>query len=478
MSLTLRLSKGTELTHQELDDNFTYLQGLISGSSDGVITNVAYSNGSLTFTGTSPGFSGSVDISALNTDSVDYVSSVTFANDTLTFNNVGNAADDVIDLSDLRGANLSSFSVTTAVAASGGGGLAYDSGSGVFTFTPADLSSAGGGHANISVTTIAASSGGSLAYDNGTRVLTFAPADLSGLASKISLTDLSVTAAAASGGGGLAYDSGSGVFTFTPADLSSAGGGGGIALTDLSVTTGTASGSGSLAYNSGTGVFTYSPVYHQNYALLTANGSSTGSLSPSNENDILYFKGGTNVTITAGSSSGTGDFSALTLDTLTFDVDLSNVSGSSGTTVTGIDATGTQAVSTTPALINLNGNSLGFINNTATANHYVLTWTLEFALGEGSQGAVNSYSTRVYNGPVGGALSELQRWNGFIYSPTNVSGLRASRTFTHTLLNIAPNYQTQIWIEGSASLSVVSAHLSIVEGTQESVSAQTIQLLT
>ena len=69
---------------------------------------------------------------------------------------------------------------------------------------------------NISVGTPAsASGGGSLAYDSGTGVFTFAPADLS---AKIELTNLSVTTATASGDGSLTYDNTSGVFTFTPAD--------------------------------------------------------------------------------------------------------------------------------------------------------------------------------------------------------------------------------------------------------------------
>ena len=70
--------------------------------------------------------------------------------------------------------------------------------------------------AALSTTTAGASAGGSLAYDNGTGVFTFAPADLS---TKIALTDLSVTTATASGDGALAYDDTSGVFTFTPADV-------------------------------------------------------------------------------------------------------------------------------------------------------------------------------------------------------------------------------------------------------------------
>ena len=73
--------------------------------------------------------------------------------------------------------------------------------------------------AAVSTTTGSAGGGGSLAYDSGTGVFTFAPADLS---NKIELTSLSTTTAAASGGGSLAYDNTSGVFTFAPADVHNA----------------------------------------------------------------------------------------------------------------------------------------------------------------------------------------------------------------------------------------------------------------
>ncbi len=69
------------------------------------------------------------------------------------------------------------ISVGTPASASSGGALAYNSGTGVFTFTPADIQTDSEVRALISTTTAAASGGGSLAYDNGTGVFTFAPAD-------------------------------------------------------------------------------------------------------------------------------------------------------------------------------------------------------------------------------------------------------------------------------------------------------------
>lgn len=609
MPLTLRLTKGTELTHQELDDNFTYLDGLISGSSGGgialtdisVTTGTASGGGSLSYSNTTGQFTFSpADLSSVSggialTD-LSITTGAASGGGSLSYDSgTGAFTFAPADLSSVSGStDLTAFSVTTGTA-SEGGSLSYDSGTGAFTFSPADLSSAGGGITltDLSVSTGTASGGGSLSYNSSSGAFTFVPADVPssytnsliapfafarvantangsgtnvswsnwnsengtldftfssaqpdtnytvvtdaetyddyhvGINSKtvngftaefydssgtrapssfspftlmiygstptqtaalqggaLTLGDLSVTTATASGSGSLSYNNSTGNFTYTPADLSSAGGG--IALTDLSVTTATASGSGSLAYSNSTGAFTYTPVdLPNNYSIFTADGSTTGALAPNGSTDIVYFKGGTNVTITAGTSTGTGDLAGASLDSLTFDVDLSSVSGgSSGTTVTGIDSTGTQAVTLTPTLINLDGNSLAFINNTTVTNHYVLTWTVELLCAEGTQGSTLPYYIVIRTGPVGGALSEQQRWNDFIYAPTGVSSLKASRTFTHTVLNLPPNYQAQIWISGpvqsinNPALSVVSAQLSIVEGTQESVNAQTISLLT
>ena len=68
---------------------------------------------------------------------------------------------------------------TTTTSASGGGALAYDSGTGVFTFTPADTQTDSEVRALLSVGTPATPSGnGSLAYDNSTGVFTLTPADV------------------------------------------------------------------------------------------------------------------------------------------------------------------------------------------------------------------------------------------------------------------------------------------------------------
>lgn len=109
------------------------------------------------------------------------------------------------------GVTLSSFSTASATA-SGGGSLSYDNTTGIFTFTPPDLST----YASLgafSITTSTANAGGSLSYNNGTGVFTFRPAAVSTF---VELTDFSVTTDVASGGGGLSYNNTTGVFTFTP----------------------------------------------------------------------------------------------------------------------------------------------------------------------------------------------------------------------------------------------------------------------
>ena len=113
---------------------------------------------------------------------------------------------------------LTDVSVGADAAANGTGGIAYNNISGVFTYTPPDLS----GYAvlsDLSVVQNTASGNGTLAYNNGTGVFTYTPPDLSGYST---LTDFSVGAdAGASGTGGIAYNNTSGVFTYTPPDLSS-----------------------------------------------------------------------------------------------------------------------------------------------------------------------------------------------------------------------------------------------------------------
>lgn len=131
----------------------------------------------------------------------------------------------------------------------------------------------------LSVTTNAVGTAG-LSYNNTTGVFSYTPPDLSGY-----LTSYTVTASDLNG---ISIDALSDVDTATTAPTTGqvlkwdgsnwvpdtdGGGGGGIALTDLSVSTASA-GSSALSYNNGTGVFTYTPPDLSSY--LTSLGDASG----------------------------------------------------------------------------------------------------------------------------------------------------------------------------------------------------------
>ena len=95
------------------------------------------------------------------------------------------------------GVELTDLSVTTA-SASGGGNLTYDNTTGVFSFTPANLSGSGGiGLTDLSASNATASGGGSLAYNNTTGAFTLTPPDLSTYATTSSLSSYATTASLA-----------------------------------------------------------------------------------------------------------------------------------------------------------------------------------------------------------------------------------------------------------------------------------------
>ncbi len=116
------------------------------------------------------------------------------------------------------GIALSDLSVTIGSVGSNST-LTYSAGSGVFTYSPADLSvylqSTGSIDSHDDVSTTGADQPNqfdTLIWDG----IKWKP----GLVGNVPLTNFSVTTVAASSGGALAYNSGTGVFSFTPADLS------------------------------------------------------------------------------------------------------------------------------------------------------------------------------------------------------------------------------------------------------------------
>jgi len=217
------------------------------------------------------------------------------------------------EISGLGNASLSSFSVTSNTA-SGGGSLSYNNTSGVFTYTPPDLSSAlttetdpvvgaitgivkADGNGNI---TAAIAGTDYSTFDGAFSSLTGKPTTIAGYgitdaaplaspaftgtptaptagggtsttqiattafvqnavtaSSGIQLTDLSVSTNTASGQGALGYNSSTGQFTFTPADTSSFGN---ASLNSFSISTTSASGAGALTYNNTNGVFSFTPA--------------------------------------------------------------------------------------------------------------------------------------------------------------------------------------------------------------------------
>jgi len=187
--------------------------------------------------------------------------------------------------------SLGSFSITTG-SASGGGSLSYNTGTGVFSFAPADLSSFVN-RSSFSVSSATASGSGALSYNNTTGAFTFTPPDLSGFvtsSSAITLSSFSVSSATASGSGTLSYNNTTGAFTFTPPDVSSF-----VSRSSFSVSSGTASGGGSLSYDNTTGAFTFTPadvssfVSRSSFSVTTGSASGGGSLSYDNTTGVFSF---------------------------------------------------------------------------------------------------------------------------------------------------------------------------------------------
>jgi len=122
-----------------------------------------------------------------------------------------------------------------------------------------------------SVTTTSAGTA-ALTYSNTTGVFTFTPPDLSSYLTSVALDDVSdVTITSASNGQVLKYN---GTAWVNAADA------GGIALTDLSVTT-NAAGTAALSYNNSTGAFSYTPPDLSSY-LTGITGQSIEDLSDVN----------------------------------------------------------------------------------------------------------------------------------------------------------------------------------------------------
>lgn len=224
MAITLRTQKGSELTFQELDNNFTDLNGRVS----------------------------------------------------------------TLETSNANDISLTSLSVTTN-SASGNGTLTYSDATGVFAYTPPDLSSY--------LTSVPAQSFASL---------TGKPTTIAGYG----ITD-AVTSAGLNG----AIDthlnqstaSNNEVLSWNGSDYAwvSQSGAGGVALSDLSVTTASASGTPSLSYNNSSGVFTYTPPDLANAIVANAQYTTTVTTNAADTSDTgAYILGNTGSASATGSSTG------------------------------------------------------------------------------------------------------------------------------------------------------------------------------
>ena len=157
-----------------------------------------------------------------------------------------------VDVADVT-VQLGSLSVDTAATAAGGGALAYDNTTGVFTFTPAVQNTFA--KTDLSVTIPPASSGqGNLVYDNVNGVFTFTKPDSYTKAETYSQAEVD----AALNGKADVGDSYLKTETYTTTQIDTAIAGK-VAYTDLSVTVGTASGQGNLVYDD-MGGFTFTPA--------------------------------------------------------------------------------------------------------------------------------------------------------------------------------------------------------------------------
>ena len=282
--------------------------------------NLSYDNSSGTFTYTPPDLSNFATTSAIPSDLQD-LSDVDTGTPAVgqiikwDGNSWALSADETA-----AGIALTDLSVNTI--ASGATSLIYDNSTGVFTFTPPDLTSyltsvaindltdvdttganvgsvlkyngtswvigtdnntgGGGGVDFTEFSAVTAAAGNtSLIYDDA-GTFTYTPPDLSNYAlnSNIpdNLSDLSdVSGAAPSDGQVLKWSTSNG--HWYPGTDNTSSGGTGIQLTDLSVTTENASGNGNLSYDNTTGTFDFTPADLSGYA-------TTASLNNLNLGDL------------------------------------------------------------------------------------------------------------------------------------------------------------------------------------------------
>ena len=325
------------------------------------------------------------------------------------------------DLTASSGSGITLTDLSVSVGAVGTSTLSYNNATGVFTFTPPDLSgyattsaiptllqdlsdvddgtpqagqiikwdgnswalatdetAAGIALTDISVNTIT-SGAASLIYDNTTGVFTYTPPNLSSFLTSVAINDLTdVDTTGAVDGSVLKYNGTSWIIGI---DDNTGVSGGSIRLDDFSAIT-TEAGNASLTYNDA-GVFTYTPPDLSNYALNSSVPDNLSDLSDvsnatpsdgqvlkwSNANGHWY-PGTDNV----GGSGGSG----ITLA----DLSVSTGNASSGGALSYNNANGTftfqpadlSSFATTTAVNNLSLNDLSDVSASSPQSGQVIKW--------------------------------------------------------------------------------------------------------
>ncbi|MEK9769271.1 MAG: hypothetical protein VW683_10160, partial [Betaproteobacteria bacterium] len=189
---------------------------------------------------------------------------------------------------------------------SGNGAIAYNSSTGVFTYTPptaAGISAAAASHTHAtSDITSGTFADARIAQSNVTQhqaALSITESQISDLGNYITLTDLSVGAeASASGDGALSYNSSTGVFTYTPPTLAGLNG----SIDDLSDVTLTSTATNDiLRWNGSAFVNTDAPTLDSlQFDLTAAETAAAGKLAWNSEDLTLDLGLDTNVTLQIG----------------------------------------------------------------------------------------------------------------------------------------------------------------------------------
>ena len=205
--------------------------------------------------------------------------------------------------------NTGSFYISSSVS---NNTITFTQGDGTTETLTVDTGSSGIALTDLSVALGAAAESGSLSYNSGTGVFTFNPADLSGLGGGSTDTGSFYISSSVSNNT-ITFTQGDGTTESLTVDTGSAG----ISLEDLSVSLGAAAESGSLSYNNGTGVFTFNPA---DLSGLGGGSTDTGSLMVTGSvtnNTITFTKGdGTTFSLTVDTGSASGGAASNTFATM------------------------------------------------------------------------------------------------------------------------------------------------------------------